>query len=918
MIINPGKEKSTFTVPLILIFALSIILRIWFNFFDNHINTAFSCDAAEYLRDAQSLSLCLNKLLVEHCQNGLICLKVLSGEGQNNDVETVKELLAPLKEMSISGPAFPIFLLGCYKVCGQDPSMNNWIIPIFAQCALCALTCVLIACIGSICWGKKEGIAAGLLAALYPSFIVNSGRLYSESFACFLLCVVLLLLCLFFVKNKNTIAWGFLLGITLFALQVTRSLMSLLTIFTVAFFVILSMLVVGKRIQFAKYLSGAVVGFVLCLLPWLALQKLALGKTSLVVDRCGNYNLFVGNHVSDQGYLSIPYPDLSGVNAAKSSQIVKQSIKKNPVGWLRLMLDKPARLLKLPWNDFKVWLGPLNPGVQTVFHQMLLVLACLGIVLSKESPGDMLKRQKFLLRGMVLFSFILHFAYLAFITVPRYNLTAMPGVILFAGVGLISIFGAIKSKQTLLLSVKLFAAVMVVMLVSRLKLVQWLSFQNSNFILTDCLLLGDILIRSAAIYLLVLVMWNIVISTGNRQRRILAFILLLFLGIFSVPAYCFPLRGQGRWYEWCHKLKTGERGIGRKIFLNYDQSKRVVRNGAYLAVYMSGGERLASDWQISINGIKLNGPFLPAMSVTQDLSLVRINPANEMTIEQEWIVNHLCELADTKILDLRQWFLIPITADQWQKILKDNINQENGNATSVRITVDNCANNGGIVYGAYPFSKRYTLMPSLFHYSWEKCFYGVENDYSINDPAYDQSLSSPSSYGPYVKLLLPPSNDLISSAEVKSVTNSFEGSSTILSFKGISLPKARGGYRLIRLFGETNKQIDSPIISSVSLDFISSEKNGSCKKYVYRPVWTTSSLPIPNRVGVPRKFDFCFPILLDAIPAQLKEVTLHFDTEAQAVANNQHHSSLSKGYVRCYFEIYQMPSLPSGMSNEIL
>jgi len=390
------------------------------------------------------------------------------------------------------------------------------------------------------------------------------------------------------------------------------------------------------------------------------------------------------------------------------------------------------------------------------------------------------------------------------------------------------------------------------------------------------------------------------------------------VGIFSVPAYCFPLRGQGRWYEWCHEFRTNQSRIERKIFLNYDQSRKVLSNGAYLAIYMSGGEKLASDWEMSINGIRLNGPFLPAISITQDLSLVRLNSADEMTIEQEWIMNHLCGLTATNILDLKQWFLIPITMDQWQKILKVNTNQHEDEEINVRMTFTGCASNSGFVYGAYPFSKRYTQMPSLFHYSWEKSFYGVEDDNSVNDPAYDQSLSSHTDSGAYLKLLLPNGKDVVSLSEVKSATSNFETSAVTLSFNEKALPKHTGGCRLIRLSGEVDKPMDWEIIPSISLDFSSYEKNGSCKKYTYRPVWIASVLPVPNRAGVARKFDFCFPLLFDAIPAQLKEVTLHLDSKAKAFADRQPNSSLSKDYVRCYFEIYEMPKLPSGMSYEIL
>ncbi len=405
MRLNAAKNLS-WPVILALIFMFSLILRIWFNFFTDHNNAhaAFACDASEYLRDAQGLASSLTKLC-DQSKSVSASIQVLSGHATANEIAMLKDIFAPIQEMSISGPVFPVFLLICYKISGQDPSFAAWMIPIGIQCVLSALTAVLIASLGNACWGKPTGIIAGVLAALYPGFIVNSGRLYSESFACFLICLALWLIIGYLIKGRTHYKWGFLLGICLFSLQSTRSIMAILSLTVLGFIVISAFLATQRKISIIKYMLAMIAAFLICLLPWLTIQKLAFGKASLVVDRVSNYNFFMGNNVDTLGWLSVPYPDSTGMEKASHWQLLKQAIHRSPERWFKLMLDKPVRLLKLPWNDFKVWIGPVSPFGQAIFHQLILVFAAIGVIFICNYQDIKYKRPKILATSLILFTF---------------------------------------------------------------------------------------------------------------------------------------------------------------------------------------------------------------------------------------------------------------------------------------------------------------------------------------------------------------------------------------------------------------------------------------------------------------------------------------------------------------------------------
>ncbi len=170
---------------LLWIFVISLILRIWFNLFSCQNNSVFACDAAEYLRHAQNMLLTFNNLLHNPTNSYPACIAVLLGHAHIDEIALVKQTFLPLRDMAISGPVFPAFILFCYKVFGQDPSSQSWAIPLIIQSILSASTCVLIAATGRACWGEGVGIITGLIAAFYPGFIINSGRLYSEKLCLF-------------------------------------------------------------------------------------------------------------------------------------------------------------------------------------------------------------------------------------------------------------------------------------------------------------------------------------------------------------------------------------------------------------------------------------------------------------------------------------------------------------------------------------------------------------------------------------------------------------------------------------------------------------------------------------------------------------------------------------------------------------
>ncbi len=846
-------------------------------------------------------------------------------------------------------------------------------IPIVAQSLLSALTCVLIAAIGNTCWDKRTGIAAGLMSAFYPGFIINSGRLYSESFACFLICLVIWLVAVYLICDKRDYKWGFLLGASLFALQVTRSIMIGLSIAILALLVASCFLLVGHRRAIGKYLAAALIAFILCLLPWLFLQKMAYGKTSFIVDRRSNYNLYIGNDIDGLGWLRIPYPDCRGIDQSNSWNILSQSINKSPDRWLKLMLDKPIRLLKSPWNDFKSSIGIVTPDWQVTFHQLILAFAVLGLAISSLLITEKFRRPRIVARCIIVLAIILHFIYLLFDTVPRYALTAMPEFILFAGAGVAVILNLIESRRYAIAAISFLAVTLILVFVSNVDILRLtLPFNGVSvtrltmplvegpFALVKFNLLVSILLKLIVGGSFFIACGQLVISWSrlnkNSSSPIASLFVVVLLGIFVLPAYSLPLRAHGRWYEWSYILNSGERA-NRCMRVNEILANRLVRKGAYLAVNIEGASDLSTVGDISVNDAKIKGPFIPALAIAQDLSLIKLGQTGQLIAEQEFILKCLCDMSSKSPLDLRQWYLIPVDGAQWKKIIKNRANvgdQGQADGTLLDINVRK-ANDNSTIYGAYIFDPRFVMMPSIFRYSWEKVFYGSDNPSVFGDSSYDDrvehSALANDRYGPgtgiYIKLLIPHEDMLTGSSKVSGANGNnlsvtaplkmidkqykeigFSGESS-LSFKPnekIIANKKQDGYWFIRLVGQLDHDNIKELGQSASVQFTHRiDKINGQQDLSYVPVWQPACIKLHNGAGDRSnlvfqndgnlKFDYCFPIMLSAFPGRMKAIQIHLVANKieNRIAEKQDH----KNNLKCCLEIYQVTKPPSGASCEI-
>ncbi len=879
---SASSDAASMRLWLIAIFALALGIRSWFAFADGHSAIVFSCDASEYLRDARGLA-----QLLTNSPNWTETIRLLGNSLSTQEAVQLRQQFAPVKELAIAGPIFPLGLLISFASFGLPVAQTNWHAPVIFQIVISALTCTLIAYIGKFAWNKNSGIAAGIITALYPGFIVNSIRMYSESFSCFLLCAVVALAIP--VLSKNGMFHSLTAGACLAFLQLTRSVMVLVTGLTFALTAWLS----PGRSRILR-LTGLLLGMAIVFAPWLLFQQLAFGKSSLVVDRVGHYNLFIGTNISTNGYLSYPYPDGRGIEKLSYGTLVGAQIKESPIRFARLMLDKPLRLLKFPWNDFRTPIGPFGMPPQVVFHQLMLAFAAIGAALclfeKTETAGRL--RLKLLLASLL----GMHAVYLAFITVPRYNLTSIPFIALFAGAGLVTVASAICKSKTenadsnlsSSAAIALCSAIGLSMFFAR---IDWFS---TILVPLNASPVVAFAVTSAIKALPLIAFFTVLFITASQLKENYRHVkwVSVALALVTVPLCSLPFHSHGRNNEWT--LSSGSAHVAKQFIpLPAEKLESLKTRDCLIIVDSSNWQGIGNGARLLVNGVELKGAAFPLMPFTQNLSETKSRGATSKVeqhyLECEDIYSSLTAAAGGGNLDLRQWFAIPIPA----QVIETVIRQDEPGLT---IELEQKPSSGSELFGIFVDAKdKEVRIPSVARFSWEKAFYAVEEEKGFTDSRYDDriAISKPTHLRtsgdttdwiriPHIRLLIaPPAPALVSPEKEEdttvrvelNVTSSSDANTGQASISAKQLEDAvfKGGTMVASVTAKiTSKETEAKNLPvAFSATFQSTDESG--RQHRYRSPWVpTSVVTSPGS----NTYSFSLPFNKAALPGRLDSITV--------------------------------------------
>ena len=845
------KRTNTITAYL-LVFILAFIIRIWFAFLDGHQALFTACDASEYIAKAKEL-----EEFIFESRDLLFGTEVLKIEALHDRFQCLEELCKR------SGPVYPLFLISCCWVSGTEFSTSNLEAPIIGQCMLTSLVCCTVTFLGANLWNFRTGLTAGILAALYPGLIVNSARLLSEPFACFWLTLSMVFLCRVVLGERLKKLDSFMLGFSLGLMQLARSALIVVT----SLVAILGCSTVRFPGTLFKLIFASA-GFLIPICAFITLQYLATGEPALLVDRLSNYNMFVGLNLESNGWLVYPYPNFTGMVDNSHFEIIRQKISSHPMNLLRILADKPPRLWALPWNDFKTPIGSIDYGTQAVFHQVCLILAAIGLCMSTAS-GDLkngVDRKRILLRVTLLAVFLSHLAYILFVTLPRYALTSVPILLLFASAGLwslVELFKQAESRKKGAL-IALLSLLMIVSITFNPIGLLMIAFPESPVSMEILLEILKTLIALAFFVTLYRVS-----TLSSRQKNIPALqIPLLIIGLTSIPFMSLPLNAYGNNYEWKETLSKQNEEIELEILCPGGNSRTEYR---YL-ILIDCRSKYTTPFSVTVNENTLKEPLMPLMPLVQYTQSFQKEKEGKIYYDLERIIANIMSAVGGTPPDLRQWYFAKIPS---------NCISENG---FQKIKIKRNGFSEVELFGSYSVRKNQAIIPGLEDYSFEKAFYGVESQDGLSDIRFarrfrvllprtkgDLSEHAGLQNGYYnIRLLrLPKANEI--SSKAKEVTASANDSNKVQITK---FPK----FGSDSFFKATVKiEVDYPNEGGlpVFLEAVARGHSQDGKELSYRSPWLPSRLILKRGLN---RFTFCFPFkpahlgdVLDSLNVSIKD-----------------------------------------------
>lgn len=447
-------------------------------------------DSSGYLWVAEGLQQCANSGVAQ----GLY--QYFSSGGSETARVMLCQQLAPMADICKTGPVLPVMTAAWYALVGKPAIAQHWPVAATLTCFLSAVIAPLLYLWGKRLAGPGTGRIAGLLAATYPAFLVNSGRLLSEIPAIAICTAALFVVSVICEKLINrlqelpprpsvlsTLGSGITVGGCAGLVMLARPPLVLLPF---VLCVTLPLLytwclrrwkrdIAGDRgcappirptpKVVAVFLSGVVCGAACLLAPWATVKTILTGKPSITVDRYGAYNLYAGCSVSNDGWDVLPsvfvtHPERFEKSIPQVAASVAAEAVAQPGQFVDLMLRKPGRLIATPWNDFQTACLGVPWYLQRFWQQFLLLAAFFGLI--SIAAGGVIRRDTRLLifTGIAGTAITYHLVNDLFITMSRYFVVCMP-LILLCGAKLLDDVAAarVRHRDVMMLALFLFPTI---------------------------------------------------------------------------------------------------------------------------------------------------------------------------------------------------------------------------------------------------------------------------------------------------------------------------------------------------------------------------------------------------------------------------------------------------------------------------
>lgn len=563
--------------------------------------------------------------------------------------------------LMLNGPVLPVLGATYFAAIAKEPSLIDMRAPIVLQAVIHAAAATTLALAGwRFTGGRKIGLTAGLILAVWPSAVIGAGRFLTETITTLFISAVMLSASYLPKRRTNdrlhlSRAAAFFFGLTTGLLVLTKAALAPAVVLTlVAIFALILLSKVERRSLISALLT-AVMGAFLVIAPWLIFTKIASGEFCLTPKRLPTFNMAAGLNPETDGFSALPetplvmmFSENDGPGAAAYA-----FYKLNPGDFYGRMARKPLRLFQYPWNDCRLDFLGIPVALQVITHQIFVVFGFFGLLAflclplgfgakaandgnAGDEPSQSISEQPHpelspaisrtggsefeielaaaeprtlssLLIGIVALIILCgHAAYLPFVADSRYGFTAFPSLILFA---LWCLSGQHQKRISRTKLIKLSIAATFIIMAFTLKDVLWRSLFATS---TEAMLASTLSLGALFLFIGCIMAVRTLLGSGksNTTAKVLA-LLTSYLTLTIVLAA--SLMGKESPYDWEAKLTDKEELIR---IIDLPQSASV--ENAYLLANLKGDWRAA---RLKINEQLIDSEPISLLQLTGNPSL---------------------------------------------------------------------------------------------------------------------------------------------------------------------------------------------------------------------------------------------------------------------------------------------------------
>jgi hypothetical protein len=371
--------------------------------------------------------------------------------------------------------------------------------------------------------------------------------------------------------------------------------------------------------------------------------------------------------------------------AAAAKQIIKTA-SAQPAAFINLELRKIPRLWAAPWNDFQYQLFGIPLALQESFHQLLLALSILGMLLLLSKPGSLAKNTAAI--SLLLSLFGVHALYMGFEPISRYAMTLAPAMVMLSGYTIALLWSRANPRALTMSIIALALPIFALTYVHQV--VAWCALTATDKTIFWIASLAYLLILVGSFACLQIALSRAGISGGRLTFSLAA----VYVLVGTIVTAC--LTGDPEMSEWKTTLSSPDQSVRQEISL---PARAEVSSpaSAYVLMDLDLGQ-CPAPIDLTINGSKITSLPRPLWQIRPSLTFL-----SELALEEKAM--------GVSKYSYRQWWLVPVSS----ALLKFGANNT--------IVLSGNSEKPVTIFGDYrDAGELSSRLPSLSWASWIKAF----------------------------------------------------------------------------------------------------------------------------------------------------------------------------------------------------